>query len=265
MGTTEKKRIEELLTGVSAPGHAVKASLTKMKVTDDVADAAASLTKSPDKAKSPDREGGEAFVSAEVGSNENTDVMDEDINHNPTSRATGFLGRTSEIQWMRRLDTEAEQAAIARSKDDGPFGPPENSPEAANQRERARSIRRDKLGSPSREATTSSFYLDDEIADLDFVVDPDELPPFDVAERLLNCYLSHVQDSFPILVKKSFVRHFYRYYASVGRNRPETLAPKWKATLNLVFAISSAYSHLTEAEWRGDGESFQPSSARLVI
>jgi hypothetical protein len=208
--------------------------------------------------------GGEAFVSAEVGSNENTDVMDQELNHNENSNATGFLGRTSEVQWMRRLSADAEQAGKSRNKDDGPFGPPGNSHEAATQRERARSIRRDTLVSPPRDATTSSFYLDDEIADLDFVVDPDELPPFDVAERLLNCYLSQVQDSFPILVKKSFVRHFYRYYASVGRNRPETLAPKWKATLNLVFAISSAYSHLIEAEWRDDGESVRHSPVRLV-
>ncbi|KAF2653941.1 hypothetical protein K491DRAFT_495193 [Lophiostoma macrostomum CBS 122681] len=232
-GTEEKKRIKQLLSGV----------------TDDVADAAASLTKCPDKVKSSETEGGNAFVSAEVVSMAITSLMDEDLNRNANANTTS---KTFESRWSRGMNIEAEQTGSPWNKDDENFGPPEDSSGAATQRTRARSIRRDKFVGPDREATSSSFYLDEEITNLEFYVDQDELPPFNVAEKLLNCYLSQVQNSFPILVKKSFVQNFYRYYASVGRNRPETLAPKWKATLNLMFAISSAYSHLTDAEWCGE-------------
>ena len=257
-GASERRRIESMLTGVNASERtSPEKSTNNTKISEDVADAAASLSKSSDHTKSPDanNERGEANVAAEVGSNDEVDVMDEDLNRSEGSRATGFVGQNSEIQWMRRMNNDAEHSKQNKIKDDGPFGPPGDNAEAVAARKQAGDIRRTRLKSAPRwEATSCSFYLDDENVDLDFEVDRDELPPFEVAERLLNCYLSQVQDSFPILVKKSFRGHFYRYYASVGRQNQERLPPKWQATLNLVFAIGAAYSHLTEADWRADGK-----------
>jgi hypothetical protein len=94
--------------------------------------------------------------------------------------------------------------------------------------------------------------LDDETVDMDFVVDPLDLPPLETAERLLNCYMETVQNSYPMLAKKTFVTQFYHYYNSVARGSPYSLPKKWQAMLNLVFAIGAAYSHLIEAPWRAD-------------
>jgi hypothetical protein len=42
-----------------------------------------------------------------VGSLDALDVLDEDVNRSKDSRATGYLGKSSEVSWMRTLDAEA--------------------------------------------------------------------------------------------------------------------------------------------------------------
>jgi hypothetical protein len=51
----------------------------------------------------------------------------------------------------------------------------------------------------------ASFYLDDEVLDTDLLVDPFEMPPFEVAQRLVNAYLESAQKSYPFLEKKALV------------------------------------------------------------
>jgi hypothetical protein len=46
-------------------------------------------------------------------------MVNEDLLQSETSRATGFIGQPSEIQWIRKLHHDTEYKAI-----DGPFGPP---------------------------------------------------------------------------------------------------------------------------------------------
>jgi hypothetical protein len=43
-----------------------------------------------------------------VGSLDALDVLDEDVNRSKDSRATGYLGKSSEVSWMRTLDVEAK-------------------------------------------------------------------------------------------------------------------------------------------------------------
>jgi hypothetical protein len=105
---------------------------------------------------------------------------------------------------------------------------------------------------PLLNTSSCNFYLDDETVDMDFVVDPLGLPPFETAERLLNCYMETIQNSYPMLAKKAFVTQFYHCYNSLARGRLYPLAKKWQAMLNLVFAIGAAYSHLIKASWRAD-------------
>jgi hypothetical protein len=103
------------------------------------------------------------------------------------------------------------------------------------------------------QTSSCSFYLDNETVEMDFMVDPFELPPFETADRLIKNFMESVQDSFPILAQKTFLSQFYHHYTSLGRGAPVKLPQKWQAILNLVFAIGAAYSHLTEADWRADG------------
>ncbi|CAI6335861.1 unnamed protein product [Periconia digitata] len=236
VGDTEKKRIDEMLSGVS----------------EDVADAASTFRKSQSSEMlNSDEVAGEANVSAEVGSNEDLDHMNEDILHDEKTRATGFLGKNTEVQWLRQLDRETENAAHGGSFD-RPHGPPGHSANASAQRTEALKERQKQDHSTSLQTSEFSFYLDDEAIDMDFVVNSSELPSLDIADRLLRCYMETVQPYFPILAKKTFVNQFYHYYAALAQGAPYKVPRKWQATLNLVFAIGAAFSHLVESDWRAD-------------
>ncbi|KAF1951687.1 hypothetical protein CC80DRAFT_191676 [Byssothecium circinans] len=243
VGDVERMKIDQLLADVAA----------------DVADAAAAIQKSPSKLRNtegePDAEleEGEANISAEVGSNEDLDNMNEDILRNEQSRATGYVGKNSEVQWLRQLNHEAVTAA-SHGKDvyRGPYGPPGSNARAWADREAA--LRQRQMQDPVPQVPTSNFNfnLDGETIDMDFMVDPFDLPPLETADRLVRCYMDTVHKTFPILPKKTFVNQFYHYYAALAQGQPYQLPRKWQAMLNLVFAIGAVFSHLTDAEWRAD-------------
>ena len=165
--------------------------------------------------------------------NDSLDLVDEDLLKDERARATGFVGKNSEVQWLRAIVLQLE-----RTEDESAKPKSERRPSYA----------------PSNidQVSSFSFYSDNESIDPDFYVVPYELPAPDVAERLLNCYMSTVHDSFPILPRKLFEDQFRRYFKAVQSGSAPRLSPRWQAILNLVFAIGARYSHLTKASWRGD-------------
>ncbi|KAF2643292.1 hypothetical protein P280DRAFT_422007 [Massarina eburnea CBS 473.64] len=221
------------------------------QVANDVGDAASTLQRSPDKFRSVDEEG-EANVSATVGTNEDLDNMNEDIMSSEQSRATGYVGKNSEVQWLRQLHYETDAGSHDPSASQGPYGPPGTSDRASE--ERAEALRQRQTHNSTYQQHTSmfNFNLDDEAVDMDFMVDPLALPTIDIANRLVRCYIDNVHNSVPILPKKAFTNEFFHHYASIAQETPHMLSQKWQAMLNLVFAIGAVYSHLTEADWRGD-------------
>ncbi|KAK7177687.1 hypothetical protein PSPO01_16265 [Paraphaeosphaeria sporulosa] len=243
----ERQQIDDFLQGVRRN----RVSAHKLQFVDDVSDTASSM----DPQRAPDAADvqGEARVSAETGSNGDTDIVDEDLLRNE-GRATGFVGNGSELQWIRRLQRQLDYPEGALPAE-GPYGPPGDNSEAALQRMKALQTRKElqerDFNAPLP-TSTSSFYLDDDDVDVDYAVDPYELPSLDTAQRLVDSYLNTVQDSFPILPRSSFADNFRGYYQSVGQGLPLAAPNKWLAILNLVFAIGAKYSHLTEADWRAD-------------
>jgi hypothetical protein len=99
--------------------------------------------------------------------------------------------------------------------------------------------------------TDATFYLDSDEIEIDIAVDPYEIPDPELAEKLFNCYIDTVHSTFP-LMPANFEDQFRRYIHSVKQNRPYQIPLKWRATMNLLFAIGAKYSHLIDAEWRGD-------------
>lgn len=180
-------------------------------------------------------------------------MNNEDILRSEKSRATGFMGKNSEIQWLRQIDHETN-APQRGGLVDKPYGPPGDSFEASKQRAEALKERQSQDQVPSLQTSNFSFYLDDESVDMDFAVNPYELPPLETADRLIRCYMDTVQPTFPILAKKPFLNQFYHYYAALARGAPYKLPQKWQVMLNLVFGIGAVYSHLVEPEWQADGK-----------
>ncbi|KAK7188591.1 fungal specific transcription factor domain-containing protein [Paraphaeosphaeria sporulosa] len=253
--------LQELRPGAS-PREKQKIDDILAAAAEDVAEVALTLQKSPDKtlgdspnvgleyqAQTDDLD--EANVTAEVGSNEDIDNMGEDLLSSKHSRAIGYIGKNSEVQWLRRLHREADGTSSGHH-DHGPYGPPGSSAQAHEQRIAAMHQRQNKNPLPLMDTRSCSFYLDEEPLDMDMEVDPLELPPYETAEHLLKCYMQTVQNSFPILSQKTFTKQFVHYYSLVAQGAPYKLPQKWQAMLNLVFAIGAVYSHLMESDHAAD-------------
>ncbi|PVH93523.1 hypothetical protein DM02DRAFT_661868 [Periconia macrospinosa] len=193
----------------------------------------------------------EADVTGSVGSNDDLDLVDEDLFRSHKSRATGFVGQNSEVQWFRNLKNKIESAERAGPANRLPYGPPGSSSEAAAQRVDASHTRQkiSQLGSNPHvsHVSDSSFYLDGEDLEMDVVVNPYELPLPEVAGALFNIYVQTVHTSFPVL-PTTFEVQFYRYNESVKQGRPYQVPKSWQAILNLVLAIGAQYSHLAQTE-----------------
>ncbi|KAF1913756.1 fungal-specific transcription factor domain-containing protein [Ampelomyces quisqualis] len=220
-------------------------------VVEDVADATESLQKLPDKDGEADAEQEEeqadADGSAEVGGSIGPDTLDEDLMRDEVARATGFVGKASDVQWFRKLQTHHHN--IRENAD--PYEPPGQHAEAAT--EHFASSRRRQADAPLPNliyTRSASFFLDDECLEVDLDSDPFELPSFDEAERLLQIYMRSCYNFFPLLGKKAFTRQFYHYYAAQRRGEPYNLTQSWQAQLNAVFAIGAVYHNLTMAEGR---------------
>jgi len=190
---------------------------------------------------------GESEVSGAAGSTGALDKTMEDFTANGKAISTGFIGKNSEIAWMQKL------------KQENKYGSPEhrNSDKEFRQRTGGATPLFEHQESGSSGTTLSefeegfsvhdsSYHLDDyAITTLD-TVDAYELPTRNTAEHLFNAYMARVHSTFPIVGKATFTTQFRRFLLGV---RP---GDKWLAILNLIFAISAKYSHLIQAEWRGD-------------
>ncbi|KAH6622261.1 hypothetical protein C7974DRAFT_425961 [Boeremia exigua] len=218
------------------------------KVTDDVTDAAATLrlVKSLDLNDTH----GEALISIVVGSNDETNILDEDILKDKDSQATGYIGKSSKVQGLRRLQQDSECWQGTPLTLSSPYGPPGASFENAKQRMEA--FKERQQHKPIIPTSTSTFYLDGKGVEVDYNVDPYALPTIKVAQRLLDWYMSTVQDMFPVLAKQIFTDQFRHYFTSATQGTPDCVPKKWLAILNLVFAIGARFSNLTEADWQAD-------------
>lgn len=190
------------------------------------------------------------MVSADVGSNDETDVLDEDILQDKETQATGYIGKSSEVQWLRRLQQEAERREVTPSTPSSQYGPPGSSSESTKLRIEA--LKQRQHEKPNVPTSASTFYLDGEGVEVDCSVEPYKLPTIEVAQRLLDRYMQTVHDTFPILSKETFTDQVRHYYASIAQGAPFYVPEKWLAIMNLVFAIGARFSYLTGADWHED-------------
>lgn len=191
------------------------------------------------------------YASGPVGSNQDLELQDEDLLRSHESRATGFVGNNSEVQWLRSLKTQMRSAGSRRTPSQLPGGlSGRNKP--AVQRTGAFHNRPGSLKQTGIfHVSDSTFYLDRDDHQLEAMVDPYEMPPANTAERLFDCYLQTVHTSFPIL-PDIFEKQFRRYNDHMKQSRPYRVPEKWQGMLNLVLAIGAQHAHLIQAEWRGD-------------
>ncbi|KAJ4295076.1 hypothetical protein N0V90_007084 [Kalmusia sp. IMI 367209] len=214
------------------------------QVVDDVSDAATRLD--PPRSSHHDDTQGEAVMLAEAGSGESMDIVDEDILQNQEARATGYVGRSSELRWLRRLWQNMAPFEEVSLQTEGPYGPPGDKTDAISQHKETLTRRQQKDSVIRVPTSASTFYLDNNNINVDLTVNMFELPPRETAKTLLNSYMITVQGSFPFLSETSFRHQFDQYYNSVLYGTPCSLSHRWLALLNLVFAIGTKYLRLLE-------------------
>ncbi|KAI2733228.1 transcriptional regulator family: Fungal Specific TF [Penicillium roqueforti] len=161
-----------------------------------------------------------------IGSLEAIDRVEEDINRSPHARATGYMGKNSEITWMQRLQREADQRAqgLPGSLE---FG---QDPKIDN----------------AVALHAVNYHLDDLDISVPEPVQLYAMPPREVADHMFEAYLTTVHPFFPIINKPLFSAQYRTFFDSAARP-----GDKWLAILNMIFAIGAKHGHLIVAPWRG--------------
>lgn len=163
-----------------------------------------------------------------VGSTRSLGHVNEDFNRTAATRATGFMGKNSELTWMQRLKQEADVSS--------------GSGEDALLMSDAVSFQ-ETLRHPINEST---YHCDDiSMLVLDHV-EPYHVPPRQTADLLFEHYLDTVHPAFPIIGKITFLDQYRTYYSENVESDAN-----WLAILNLIFAIGAKYSRLIQADWGG--------------
>ncbi|KAK8176231.1 fungal-specific transcription factor domain-containing protein [Phyllosticta citribraziliensis] len=188
-------------------------------------------------------------MSADVGSQRSVDLVGEDLTQDEQARATGFVGKVSDVAWAQSL--AHVQNSHIRDDCDGQsvFGMAGDTERAELDRLNATRRRHAPDNGPRDKVSDYNYHVDQEDVLLLSNVDKDELPTAEMATNICECYMENVQGMFPALSKPDFMGQFRMYL--VSRN-PESLPAKWRAILNLVFAVGARFSHLSEAPWRSD-------------
>lgn len=152
------------------------------------------------------------------------------------------MGKNSEITWLQRLRQENQQG------DDK--GEPTNSSSSNIGTHRATSNSFQPLAEADAAYSIheTSYHLDDEDITTFQHVDPYEVPTAETAQNLYNAYITRVHPTFPIVGRVNLTAQFQRFLSGQAQRPPE----KWLAILNLIFAIAAKYSHLIQADWKGD-------------
>jgi hypothetical protein len=203
----------------------------------------------------------EAHVTSPVGSNEDLDsgFLEEDVLEDLGSSQTGYMGRNSQIQWMRALQRELHQ----------PRGGPSDMPYAAPRDSEGPSSKHSDAPYESQKQSTGAgplsdyyFYLDNTDINID-IDDPDVVPPVEIAMKLFESYQVAVHDPFRIL-DSSFEEQLRTYYRVSQRGGTMNVCVKWKAVLNLVFAIGARYSHLVGSDRPADGRDYHVYMSRAI-
>lgn len=146
--------------------------------------------------------------------------------------AMGFFGKNSEVSWMQRLEDEA--SSLSRQSSELVEGRGQSSSQSSAQK-------------PDFSISALSYHLDDLSIPFLESVDPNVLPPKELADRFFAAYMESVHPVFMVIRRKTFTDQYEKFYRWPSRP-PRT----WLAILNLVFAIGCRYLRLAQCADDGD-------------
>lgn len=150
------------------------------------------------------------------------------------------MGKNSEVTWLQRL------------REENKYGDHDQIEEQERLTSTLRTSNPVNHSLPDADeefrVNVSSYHLDDESIFMYEAVDPYEIPPPDIANHLFNAYMERVHATFPVVGRLNLTNQFRKFISGTIQRPPE----KWLAILNMIFAVGAKYSHLINAEWKGD-------------
>jgi hypothetical protein len=161
---------------------------------------------------------------------ERTGLLHEYLHTDDQTRATSIFGASSGVQWLRTVEAEQSKGIEGPSRSCSQHG-----------------------GSfvPRYEDMSSyTFWANSSTIENGLQSDPYELPNLTTAERLLECYLCKVHDSFPVLPRKALEDQFRRCFSRCGDKA--RYSSDWRTILNLVFALGARYYDSARADGQAD-------------
>jgi hypothetical protein len=154
-----------------------------------------------------------------VGSLDEVDTVREDVNRNLQSRATGYIGKNSEIAWIHNLDNRSLSADRQNSTESRLLLPSLNS------------------------IIPLSYFLDEQHISNFREANPYVLPTRAWCDRLIEAYLHTIDPSFPLIDRSLFISQYEQAFSQT-RSRP---SKKWLALLNIILAIGTIYCRLSRS------------------
>ncbi|OAL51635.1 hypothetical protein IQ07DRAFT_630471 [Pyrenochaeta sp. DS3sAY3a] len=175
----------------------------------------------------------------------NFNSFSEDLLRSRESKESGYKDQNSEIQWLRNFQQQTEggvmdihgqiygmQASYRANTNNGNVSPNKRTKPTEH--------------IPTTHTTDATFCLDSETIEVDTIVDPYEVPRPEVADYLIDCYMKTIHSSFPVL-PVHFEKQLRKYITSIRNNRPFQIPDKWRAIMNLIFAIGAKFSNITSS------------------
>jgi hypothetical protein len=205
----------------------------------------------------------EAHILASVDSNEDLDSQDEDLLGQDETNRTGFLDRNIQVQWTRMLQRKLNEHEVEPSN--LPYPPLRDDEEAVDKRAQAfhKRVEHEERSASACPLGDFYFHLDHEVLAPLGNIDPDAMPPAEIAERLYGFYEKAVPTPFRIL-DDQHGKQLQKYYEMVKRGSLLSVSANWKAIMNIVFAIGARFSHLIGAERRADDHDHLVYMSRAV-
>ncbi|CAG8060485.1 unnamed protein product [Penicillium salamii] len=172
-----------------------------------------------------------------MGSLEAIDQVDEDLNRSEGTRAAGFFGKNSEIQWMRKLDvgTSMQNPDSAASFY---FGSNQDAPFAQQ---------------PQLGRVNSTSMMDYHLDNLDIPLiepcNPLAVPSRKLADRYIHAFLTYVHPTFGAIRLTTFISQYQMFFENAS-----SPPVKWLAILNMIFAIGCRYTRLVDGPDSSDDD-----------
>lgn len=171
----------------------------------------------------------ESSSSNSIGSLDSLDQVEYNVNQTDKSRATGNLGKSSEITWMQNLESDSVKR---RNTGAGDFSFDD--------------VGRDNSAKDLPHPHDLNYHLDDIDIGVSEPVQTYWVPPRRLADTLFNTYLHVAHPSLPIINRPLFSNQYRNFF-----DNSAIPGDKWLAILNMIFAIAASYAQKLGLEQHG--------------